>query len=156
MTLKDQSFCQQFQSFVCVPPRRRGTFKFWEMLKNASEVTFVPKNNFSPKNFELCAKFCGVQGKPGWRYLRFCASRALTLYTFLNRLNTDVSLMRLTKRVIYSRHCNCKWSNKAGCVWFAVTSYLLMRDRVDSSLLDIRNDAPSGLDWGLGNKRCWR
>jgi hypothetical protein len=34
------------------------------MLKNASEVTLVPKN-FSPKNFELGAKFCGVQSKPG-------------------------------------------------------------------------------------------
>ncbi len=35
---------------------------------NASEVTLVPKIFFFPKNFELGAKFCGVQSKPGWRY----------------------------------------------------------------------------------------
>jgi hypothetical protein len=34
------------------------------MLKNASEVTLVPKNIFFTKNFELCAKFWGVQSKP--------------------------------------------------------------------------------------------
>jgi hypothetical protein len=37
-------FHQQVQSFVCVPSWRRVTFKFWEMLKNASEVTLVPKD----------------------------------------------------------------------------------------------------------------
>jgi hypothetical protein len=37
---------QQVQSFVFVPPRRRVSFKFWEMLKNASEITLVPKNVF--------------------------------------------------------------------------------------------------------------
>jgi hypothetical protein len=35
------------------------------MLENASEVTLVPKKYFFPKNFKLCAKFCGVQSKPG-------------------------------------------------------------------------------------------
>jgi hypothetical protein len=36
------------------------------MLKNASEVTLVPKKIFFPKNVELCAKFiCGVKSKPG-------------------------------------------------------------------------------------------
>jgi hypothetical protein len=35
------------------------------MLKNASEVTLVPKKKFFPKNFELCVKFRGVQSKPG-------------------------------------------------------------------------------------------
>jgi hypothetical protein len=34
------------------------------MLKNASEVILDPKI-FFPKNFELCAKFCGVQSKRG-------------------------------------------------------------------------------------------
>jgi hypothetical protein len=34
------------------------------MLKNVSEVTLVTKI-FFPKNFELFAKFCGVQSKPG-------------------------------------------------------------------------------------------
>ncbi len=54
------------------------TFKFWEMLKNASEATLVPTNifflklgnlstnkYFFPKTFELRAKFRGVQSKPG-------------------------------------------------------------------------------------------
>ncbi len=36
-------FRQQVQSFVCVPPWRRVTFTFWEMFKNASEVTLAPK-----------------------------------------------------------------------------------------------------------------
>jgi hypothetical protein len=58
--LERSKFRQQVQSFVCVPLRRRVTFLFWAMLKNASEVTLVPKN-FFPKNFELCAKFCEVQ-----------------------------------------------------------------------------------------------
>jgi hypothetical protein len=40
------------------------TFKFWELLKNAAEVTLVPKI-FFPKIFELGAKFHGVQSKPG-------------------------------------------------------------------------------------------
>jgi hypothetical protein len=65
--LERSKFRQQVQSFVCVPPRRRASFKFWEMLKNASEVTSLPKNIFLPKNFELSAKFRGVQCKPGWR-----------------------------------------------------------------------------------------
>jgi hypothetical protein len=42
--LERSKFCQQVQSFVCVPPLIRVTFKFWEMLKNASEVTLVLKN----------------------------------------------------------------------------------------------------------------
>jgi hypothetical protein len=41
------------------------TFKIWEMLKKASEVTLVPKNIFFLKMFELCANFGGVQSKPG-------------------------------------------------------------------------------------------
>jgi hypothetical protein len=41
------------------------TFKFLEMLENASEVTLVPKEYFLPKNVELRAKFRGVQSKPG-------------------------------------------------------------------------------------------
>jgi hypothetical protein len=40
-------------------------FKIWEMLKNVSEVTLVTKKYFSPKKFELRAKFRGVQSKPG-------------------------------------------------------------------------------------------
>ncbi len=40
------------------------------MLKNASELTLVPKNINFPKNCELSAKFRGVQSKPGWRYIR--------------------------------------------------------------------------------------
>jgi hypothetical protein len=42
--LERSKFRQQVQSFVCVPPWRRVTFKFWKMLKDASEVTLVPKN----------------------------------------------------------------------------------------------------------------
>jgi hypothetical protein len=45
--LERSKFCQQVQSSVCVRPGRRVAFKFWEMLKNASEVTLVPKNVFS-------------------------------------------------------------------------------------------------------------
>jgi hypothetical protein len=50
MTLKDQSF-------VCVPPCKRVTFKFWEMLKNASEVTLVPKNIFFLRILNLMQSF---------------------------------------------------------------------------------------------------
>ncbi len=39
-------FRQQDQSFVCVPPWRRVTFKFWEMLKNASAVILTLKKFF--------------------------------------------------------------------------------------------------------------
>jgi hypothetical protein len=46
MTLKDQSFVNKLNvSFVCLP-EDLVTFKFWEMLKNASEVTLLPKNIF--------------------------------------------------------------------------------------------------------------
>jgi hypothetical protein len=44
--LERSKFRQEAQGFVCVPPWRRVTFKFWEMLKNASEVTLVPKKIF--------------------------------------------------------------------------------------------------------------
>ncbi len=69
--LERSRFCQQVQSFVCVPPWRRVTVKFWEMLKNASEVTLVPKKHFFPRNFELRAKCRGVLSKPRWRYVSF-------------------------------------------------------------------------------------
>jgi hypothetical protein len=35
------------------------------MLKNFSEVILVTKKDFFPKNFDFCAKFGGVQSKPG-------------------------------------------------------------------------------------------
>jgi hypothetical protein len=64
MTSKDQGFVNKFNvSFVS--SWRRVTFKFWEMLTNASEVNLVAKIFFFPKNFELRAKFCGMQSKPG-------------------------------------------------------------------------------------------
>jgi hypothetical protein len=45
MTLKDQSFVKKVKvSFVCIS--EDVTFKFWETLKNASEVTLVPKKSF--------------------------------------------------------------------------------------------------------------
>jgi hypothetical protein len=55
MTLKDQSF-------VCVYPWRSVTFKFWEMLKNASKITLVPKDIFSLKilNFVQSFVMCKV------------------------------------------------------------------------------------------------
>ncbi len=46
--------CQRVQSFVCVPPWRRVTFKFWEMLKHASEVSSARLTLHSTKR---CAKF---------------------------------------------------------------------------------------------------
>ncbi len=64
--LERSKFCQQVQSFVCVYPWRLVTFKFWEMLKNASEATLVPKIISFLKI--LCANFRGVRRKPGWRY----------------------------------------------------------------------------------------
>ncbi len=44
--LEGSKFRKQVQSFVCVQTWRCVTFKFWEMLKNASEVTLVQKNIF--------------------------------------------------------------------------------------------------------------
>jgi hypothetical protein len=52
--LERSKFRQQVQSFACVHPWRRVTFKFWEMLKNASEVTLVSKTIFSCKIWTLC------------------------------------------------------------------------------------------------------
>ncbi len=52
--LERSKFRQQVQSFVCVPPWRRLTFEFLEMLINASEVTLVPKIFFSLKFSTLC------------------------------------------------------------------------------------------------------
>jgi hypothetical protein len=43
MTLKDQSFVNKFKVSL------RVTFKFWVMLKNASEVILVPKKSFCLK-----------------------------------------------------------------------------------------------------------
>jgi hypothetical protein len=63
--LERSKFRKQVQSFGCVQPERRVTFKFWEMLKNASEVNLVQKKKFFAKNSELCAKFRGVQSKAG-------------------------------------------------------------------------------------------
>ncbi len=50
-------FCQQVRSFVSVPPWRHVTFKFWEMLENASEVTLVPKNIFFLKILNFVQSF---------------------------------------------------------------------------------------------------
>jgi iron only hydrogenase large subunit-like protein len=56
MTLKDQSFVNKV-SFVCVQPWRRVTFKFWEMLKNVSEVILVTKNIFFLKILNFVQSF---------------------------------------------------------------------------------------------------
>jgi hypothetical protein len=63
---------KKVQSFVCVPPWRRVTFKFLEMLKNSSDVTFVSKNIFFLKILNSVQKFRGVQSKTGWRYVSYC------------------------------------------------------------------------------------
>ncbi len=44
--LERSKFCPQVQSFVFVHPWSLVTFKFRELLKNASEVTLVTKKNF--------------------------------------------------------------------------------------------------------------
>ncbi len=41
--IKVLSASSKLSLWLCVPPWRRATFKFWEMLKNASGVTLVPK-----------------------------------------------------------------------------------------------------------------
>jgi hypothetical protein len=62
--LERSKSCQQVQSFVCVPPRRCVTFKFWEMLKNASEVTLVPKILFFLKILNLAQSFIECKVSP--------------------------------------------------------------------------------------------
>jgi hypothetical protein len=80
--LERSKFRQQLQSFVCVPPWRRVTFKFWEMLKDASEVTLVPTNIFLPKIFNLVQSFVEyVQSKSGWRYIYILTSLVATFCT---------------------------------------------------------------------------
>ncbi len=37
----------------------------WKCLRGSLST----KKYFFPRNFELCAKFCGVQSKPGWWYV---------------------------------------------------------------------------------------
>jgi hypothetical protein len=64
--LEKSKFRQQVQSLVRVPPLRRVTFKFWEMpFKKCLRGNLSTKKYFFPTNFELCAKFCGGQSKPG-------------------------------------------------------------------------------------------
>ncbi len=64
-------------------PWRRVTFKIWEILKN-DWGNFSTKKYSFPKDFELCAKFRGVQSKPGWRYfVRFRTKFAIYILTFL-------------------------------------------------------------------------
>jgi hypothetical protein len=60
--LERSKFRQQVQSFVCVPPWRRVTFKFWEMLKNASEVILVPKNISFLKILKFVQSFVECKG----------------------------------------------------------------------------------------------
>jgi hypothetical protein len=55
--LERSKFRQQVQSFVCVPPWRRVTSKFWEVLKIASEVSLVQKNLFSLKILNFVQSF---------------------------------------------------------------------------------------------------
>ncbi len=55
--LERLKFCQQVQSFVCVQPWRRVTFKFWEMLKNFSKVILVTKNIFFLKILNFVQSF---------------------------------------------------------------------------------------------------
>jgi hypothetical protein len=56
MTLKGQSFVNKFKvSFVCLP--EDVTFIFGKMLKNASEVTLVPKNIFLEKMLDFVQSF---------------------------------------------------------------------------------------------------
>ncbi len=55
--LERSKFRQQVQSFVCVPPWRRVNFKFWEMFKNASEVTLVSKNIYFLKILNFVQSF---------------------------------------------------------------------------------------------------
>ncbi len=93
MTLKDQSSVNKFKVlFLCIPEDVWPS-NFGKMLKNASEVTLVrTKNIFFPKNVEICAKFCGVQSEPGWRYINIWQIKNLAgLLYFL-------SIVRLTLR----------------------------------------------------------
>jgi hypothetical protein len=55
--LERSKFRQQVQSFVCVHPWRRVTFKFAEMLKNSSWKSLVPTNIFSLKIFNFVQSF---------------------------------------------------------------------------------------------------
>ncbi len=55
--LEGSKFRQQVQSFVCVHPWRRVTFKISDMLKNAAEVTLVPKNIFFLKSLDFVQSF---------------------------------------------------------------------------------------------------
>jgi hypothetical protein len=55
--LERPKFRQQVQSFVFVHSWGRVTFKFWELLKNASEVTLVPKKIFSLKILKFVQSF---------------------------------------------------------------------------------------------------
>ncbi len=65
MTLKDHSFANEFiVALVCLPEDVWHSY-FRKMLKNVSEINLSTKKCFFPKNFELCAQFCGVQSKPG-------------------------------------------------------------------------------------------
>ncbi len=64
-------FRQQVQSFVCVQPWRRVTFKFWKMLKNASEVTLGPRIIFFLKILNFVQSFvkCKVSLADGSSWL---------------------------------------------------------------------------------------
>jgi hypothetical protein len=61
----ERRFCQQSSMFRLRASLKTCDLQNLEMLKNASEVTLVQFFFFFPKSFELCAKFRGVQSKPG-------------------------------------------------------------------------------------------
>jgi hypothetical protein len=91
MTLKDHSFVNKFKVlFVCIPEDVWPS-NFGKCLK-CFRGNLSTKEFFFPKNFELCAKFRGVQSKPGGRYLpRYSSSRETRLADLaLNPWTSDV------------------------------------------------------------------
>ncbi len=62
-------FRQQVQSHVWCLPEDVWPSDFEKCLKKCLRGNLTTKKYSFPKNCELCAKFCGVRRKPGWRYL---------------------------------------------------------------------------------------
>ncbi len=115
--LERSKFRQQVQSLVCVQPWRRVTFKFWEMLKNRSEVTLVrivPKNIFFLKNFNFVQSFveCKVSLADGnlISYSVFHSWKTNWVFLFFCSNYSSLFLLQEITEEFAQRHCFARFS----------------------------------------------
>ncbi len=104
-------FRQQVQSFVCVPPWRCDLQILGNALKclRGNPSTSSTKKYFFPKNFELCAQFCGVQSKPGWRYIKRADQFLADASVLQKSLQMKVAMLGIRSRRLWSSFHGLGW-----------------------------------------------